>query len=100
MAGRTQKVYASVVNTIATLTTFAASLTFVSQFVITCPGSRLQVLLGMASQLFLASLLGVMVVFFLLYKFDEDDNIRGIRHILIMIQFGLVGLMDIAAFSY
>ncbi len=94
----TQKVYSSVITTIVGLSTFAAGLTFVTQFVITCPGSRLQVLLGMASQLFLASLLGVMVVFFLLYGIPEETFIAGTWHILVVIQFGLVGLMEIAAF--
>ncbi len=98
MVGRPQKEYSAVVNAIATLTTFAGSLTLASQFVITCPGSRLQVLLGLASQLFLASLMGVMVVFFLIYGFDEGNPVPGIWHFLIVIQFVLVGFMEITAF--
>ena len=52
----------------------------------------------MASQLFLASLLGVMVIFFLLYGIDEDTVIDRIWHALILTQFLLVGFMEIAAF--
>jgi hypothetical protein len=94
----TQKVYAAVSAILFQLATFAGGLTFATQFIITCSESRLQILLGIASQLFLGSLLGLVVVFFLMYGFGENEPLPPNVHAAVLVQFMIVGIMNIAAF--
>jgi hypothetical protein len=94
----TQKVYAGVSTLLFGLATFAGALTLATQFIITCPESRLQVLLGIASQLFLGSLLGNVVVFFLMYGFREEDPLPKNVHMTVLMQFTIVGMMKYRCF--
>jgi hypothetical protein len=95
---RPKKFYTDMVGVVAPLATFAGGLTLATQFIIQCPDSRLQALLALASQLFLASPLGCLLIYVLLYGFDEKEDIEGRRRTFVVAQFFIVALFLLTAF--
>lgn len=95
---RPKKFYTDMVGVVAPLATFAGGLTLATQFIIQCPDSRLQALLALASQLFLASPLGCLLIYVLLYGFDDKENIKGQRRSFVIAQFFIVALFLLTAF--
>ena len=71
------------------LATFAGGITLATRFIITCPGSRLEALLALASQLFLATPLVLLAVYLLLYGRADTDAIarNKAEHLLVVGQF-------------
>lgn len=86
------------IGVLGPLATFAGGLTIATQFIIQCPDSRLQVLLAMTSELFLASVLGTVVMYLILYGLDEQDPVIGRRRHCLIFQFCIVGFMFTGAF--
>ena len=84
------------------LATFAGGLTLATQFIIQCPGSRLEALLQMAAQLFLASPIVLLAVYLFLYqKADTEvgaDFLGYVQHDLVVAQFVTAGFMIAIAF--
>jgi hypothetical protein len=64
-----KKYYMNVINLLAPLAMFAGSLTIATQFVTPCSEPSLESLLVLASELFLGSLAGLLIVFLLFYGF-------------------------------
>lgn len=99
-----------VINILAPLNIFAGGLTIATQFVTPCSEPNLENLLALASELFLASIAGLVIVFLLLYGFWDTDIIQDGpkparccgwnlgRHSLVVAQIVIVGFMMIAAF--
>jgi hypothetical protein len=95
---RPKKFYTDMVGVVAPLATFAGGLTLATQFIIQCPDSRLQALLALASQLFLASPLGCLLIYVLLYGFRDDEEITGQRRTFVVAQFFIVAMFLLMAF--
>lgn len=95
---RAKKFYTEIAGVAAPLATFAGGLTIATQFIITCPESRLEALLALASQFFLASALGLFLIYILLYGLDEDDHIQDQRRYLVFSQLLLVAIFMCVAF--
>lgn len=87
-----------IANVVAPWAAFAGSLTLATQFIIACPDSRLDALLSLASQFFLASLLGLLLFYLSFYGFPEDIQIQSCRQRVILAQFGLEGTFLCIAF--
>ncbi|KAE8412387.1 hypothetical protein BDV36DRAFT_300956 [Aspergillus pseudocaelatus] len=95
---RAKKFYTEVAGVAAPLATFAGGLTLATQFIITCPDSRLEALLSLASQFFLASALGLFLIYMLLYGFEENVHIKNHRRKLVFTQLFLVAIFMCIAF--
>lgn len=93
-----KKNYIDMINILAPLNIFAGTLTLTTQFVIPCSKPALQALFALASQLFIASLVALVVLFLLLYGFWDEDSIDGYRHKLVVSQLLIVGIAMMAAF--
>jgi hypothetical protein len=63
-----KKFYTDMAGVLIPLATFAGGLTLATQFIIPCPGSRLEALLQMASQLFLATPIVLLAIYLFLYR--------------------------------
>ena len=68
MAAIHRKSYIDMAALLITFATFAGGLTLTSQFVITCPCSRLEALLELAAQLLLAAPFVLLSIYLLLYR--------------------------------
>jgi hypothetical protein len=95
---RPKKFYIDTAGVLAPLATFAGGLTLTTQLVIQCPKSRLQALLALASQFFLASPLGCVIIYILLFGFQDGDKIRGRRRTFVAAQLFIVGIFLMIAF--
>lgn len=92
--------YSSTAQTVSGIATFAGSITLSTQLLIQCPNSRLQALLALASQLFLATPLVLLGVVAVLHGRRGDDpvNWNETSRAFIVAQFLVSGFMLIVAF--
>ena len=94
------KSYSDIAGLLVTFATFAGGLTLSTQFVITCPCSRLEALLELASQLLLAAPFVLLSIYLLLYKIDDGSipDFQAWRGLLIICQFFFAGFLIAAGF--
>jgi hypothetical protein len=95
-----KKLYSDTLNVLSVLSTFAAGICLATQFATSCSDAALQGLLSAASELFLASLFALLLVFLLLYGFRDDDPINGRRHGWVVCHLSVVGCTMMAAFMF
>jgi hypothetical protein len=94
-----KKFYTDMAAVLIPLATFAGGLTLATQFIIGCPGSRLEALLAMASQLFLAVPLVLLSIYLLLYRKPDNGTFdKSWQHGLVAGRFIIAGIMLGAAF--
>ncbi|KAJ9606850.1 hypothetical protein H2200_008860 [Cladophialophora chaetospira] len=93
MAPKPKKFYTDMASVLIPLATFAGGLTLATQFIIQCPGSRLEALLALASQLFLVAPFVLLSVYLLLYQYDDNEFQEGWQHGLVAGQFCVAGIM-------
>ena len=95
-----KKDYTDMAGALIALSTFAGGFTVATQFIAQCPGTRVQALLAMASQLFLGTPLCLMTVYLYLYGIKDDIkvNYRSSLHALVVVQFTVSGLLLSTAF--
>ena len=83
---------------IGSLAIFAGGLMIATEFIIQCPGARLQILLSIISVLFLASVLGIAILYLILWGIDDDYAVFGNRWGCLILKFCIVGLVMVTAF--
>jgi hypothetical protein len=95
-----KKFYTDMASILIPLAIFAGGITLATQFIIQCPNTRLQALLALASQLFLATPLALLPVYLVLYGLKDEDSIsyESQRHAFVCTQFVISGTMLSAAF--
>ena len=95
-----KKFYTDMAGTLIPLATFAGGLTLATQFIIKCPQSRLQSLLALAAQLFLATPLALLPVYLLLYGLGDQGVVKydSKTHAVVCTQFVISGVMLSAGF--
>jgi hypothetical protein len=95
-----KKFYTDMASILIPLAIFAGGITLATQFIIQCPNTRLQALLALASQLFLATPLSLLPVYLVLYGLKDEDSIsyESQRHAFVCTQFVISGIMLSAAF--
>jgi hypothetical protein len=95
-----KKDYTDMAGALIALSTFAGGLTIATQFIAQCPGTRVEALLAMASQLFLGTPLCLMTVYLYLYGVNDDIKVsyRSSLHAFIVVQFTISGLLLSTAF--
>ena len=71
-----------------------------ADLIILCPNSQLSIFLALASQLFLVSLLSLVIIYLLLYGLKDEDPVLSNRHFHLIFQFFLIGIMIAAAFIF
>jgi len=72
---KSKKFYTDMASILIPLAIFAGGITLATQFIIQCPNTRLQALLALASQLFLATPLALLPVYLVLYGLKDEDSI-------------------------
>ena len=75
MALPLKKFYTDMASILIPLAIFAGGMTLATQFIIQYPNTRLQALLALASQLFLATPLTLLPVYLVLYDLKDEDSI-------------------------
>lgn len=100
MSSPQKKAYSDSANVLSVLSTFAAGIAVATQFTSPCSDAKLQALLSTASELFLASLFALFIVFLLLYGFSDEDPIGLGRHDIVVANLVWVGLILIAGFMF
>jgi len=95
-----KKFYTDMASILIPLAIFAGGITLATQFIIQCPNTRLQALLALASQLFLATPLSLLPVYLVLYGLKDEDSIsyESQRHAFVCTQFVISGILLSAAF--
>lgn len=112
-----KKFYTDMAGVLIPFATFAGGLTLATQFIITCPCSRLQGILAMASYLLLAAPLYLLSIYLLLYRAegppgggDGGDGDGGLidnmnfadywQHAIVVCQFIVAGALICGGFAF
>ena len=90
--------YTDLAGLLILISTFAGAFTLTTYFAVKCPESRTGVLLLWASLIFLASPLGILVIYLLLYGYTDSGDIPRSLHRAVISQFLLIGYMLELAF--